>query len=200
MTQRLREHVLGIRPHTRNKAGVLAFDPMPLFVAVTPLLDDNIFKAIAYAVDDGHGAPEDLEPRDRRQTARLEAALIERCGDCLQVEELITVEARLGFGFFEVSLLLATTPGGCLIGYHDPEEAPGFYAAAMGPRDALLAFVAKEPETTLPMLLHDHDEVVRVVVRRRLPWTTAQAVAVVRALAGDVDDDAIMRQDLLQPA
>lgn len=180
---------------------MLAFDTMPLFVAVTPLLEEeDIFDAIEHAVDDGYGAPDDLDPRDRKQTARLEAALLERCGDFLQIEELMTVTSKLGFGFFEASLVLVTTPGDAFLGYHDAENPPSFQAVAVGPRDALLGLVASEPEKVLPRLLHDHDEVVRVVMRRRLPWTTQQVVGIVRAVSGSVHEDAIMRQDLLKPA
>lgn len=200
MTSRLREHLLNLRRRAIQRGGAIIFDPLPLLIALLPLIDDEgVRSAIEHAVDDGHGAPEDLDGSNARQAARLETAILE-AGEGVVVEELLTVEARLGFGWFEAAIVLVATPQGTIVGYHTMDDAPSFHMVAAGERDELLAMLADRPETILPRVLHEHDEVVRVALRRAAPWTLEQVVAVVEAMAGTVTPDRILRQDILRDA
>lgn len=194
----LRAFVRRLRPGIVEHDGVLGFRPIRLFVLAAFFVpDEDLFDAYAYAINDGCGDPEDLDPNDRTQTSRLETAILELSDPDVMIEELLTVVVKCGFSFSEASLVLAATPEFSILGYYDPDEVPAFHAVAVGDEDDMLTLLGEAPEAILSRVLDDHDEVINVIPRRILPWSLAQVIAITQAFAGAVGQDRVARQDLL---
>jgi len=88
----LREWVTRLRVDAVEHDGVLIYRPVPLFVIIACFLDDDILhKTYDEAVADGVGDPEDLNPGDKVQTSRLEAAILARTTDILTIRELLSI-------------------------------------------------------------------------------------------------------------
>lgn len=166
----IREQVLRVRPSAIDREGVLRFDQVPLFVLLAPLLSgDELIACLELAVGNGSGALEGLDRHDRRQTARLETAILNACGSQITIDELMSFEMKHGFRFFEVSLVLVRTPCGDLLGFHDVEELPSFQAFALGTSERLLALVDEAATCNALGVGSEGDEVLSVVKCRPLP-------------------------------
>jgi hypothetical protein len=192
------DYIISLRPRAYWRGDVLHFDSLPLFLPLSEQLDDDaILKAIEHAVNDGFGAPEDIDAADEEQTTRLEAAIMDLAGAGVSIRELLTVRLRGWSGTEEVTLFVTGEGKTALLGAHLPGAVPAFLAFALGPEDQLLERMRTFPETVLPRMIRD-DIVVGIAPRRRLPYTLEELLEVVRAITGfAAGEHHVLRRELL---
>ncbi len=194
----LRKLILSYRPYAIRRGEALYFRQMPLFVLLAHHMEDGaISDCIEYAIDDGYGDPDDLNPRDRRQTSRFESAIFQSI-DSNSITELLTIEYGNWRSGHQLTLCRAVSNGVGILTLLRWGDVPSFYAFGIGGIRETLYDLRREPEVLLPRHNEDGAPLLRVAIHQPLPWTFSDSSAIVKALTGvEPSEHHLVRTDLL---
>lgn len=191
-----------VRPDAIQRDDVLVTAPIPLLVMAGFLLEHNELLAVYDQVLEGEH-PDNLNPRDRAQTARLESAILDACGSArLQMRELVSIEwddPVLGPDA-SASLLIAFTSGEAgLLVLHVPDDVPAFQVLAVSQSErSLHAVVADAAHLVLPRLATQGARLLQVTMQYFACWDSDDLARVVEAVTGlRPSDEEVRCRDLL---
>ena len=191
-----------VRPDAIQRDDVLIMVPVPLLVLAGCLLEQQELLAVYDQVLEGEH-PDNLDPRDRVQTARLESAILDACGSSrLQMRELVSVDwddPVLGPDV-SASLLIAFTSGQAgLLVLHAPDEVPAFQVVAVSESErSLHAVVADAAHLVLPRLAAQGAKLQQVTMRYFACWDRDGLASIVKAVTGlRPADEEVRCRDLL---
>lgn len=177
-----------VRPDAILREDVLVIAPLPLLVMAGFLLGKEELLAV-YDQVLGSEHPDNLDPRDRAQTARLESAILDACGSArLQMRELVSFEwddPVLGPDS-SASLLVAFTSGQAgLLVLHVPDDVPAFQVVAVSESErSLHAVVADAAHLVLPRLATRGARLLHVTMRYFACWDQEGLSRIVEAMTG----------------
>ncbi|MCC6545896.1 hypothetical protein IT570_01915 [Candidatus Sumerlaeota bacterium] len=191
-----------VRPDAIQRDDVLVMAPVPLLAMAGFLLEEEELLAAYDRVLDGEH-PDNLDPRDRAQTSRLESAILEACGSArLQMRELVSIDwsdPELGPDA-SASLLIAFTSGHAgLLVLHVPDDVPASQVVAVSESErSLHAVVAHAAHLVLPRLATQGATLLQVTMRYFACWSREDLEGIVEALIGARPADEEVRcRDLL---
>lgn len=182
------DYIVALYPEIRNAAdGVYVHDPITLFVVLGHFLsEDALISICEYAIDDGYGDPEDLDPHDDRQRMRLEEGVLDALSERVVITELMTLELMdFANETEEIGLFLAEIEGIAILALYDSRLTVSYQAIAFGPAERLLQSAGADPDGFFQRVFgFECLQVTRIVMRHDLAWAADVPRKIANCLIG----------------